>query len=218
MKMPFDPKHHHRRSIQLKRYDYSGPGSYFLTVCAQGKHCLFGEIRNGVMGLNEAGCMLTRWWIELPNKFPTVRADTLIAMPNHLHGILTILGVGLDGRTFASSAPTAASLPTVVQWFKTMTSNDYIRGVKERGWAPFHGRLWQRNYYEHVIRDGRSLEKIREYIDTNPLRWHLHKENLQCHGTDGFDTWLDAHKTAPFPGCTTSGAHIGAPLRDGCPP
>ena len=88
-------------------------------------------------------------------------------------------------------------LPKIVQWFKTMTTNEYIRGVKEMRWAPFSKRLWQRNYYEHIIRDEESLNHIREYILTNPIRWHLDKENPQRVGDDEFDLWLSTFEHKP---------------------
>ena len=110
-------------------------------------------------------------------------------MPNHVHGI--VLNVGTDpsigpGSDLAEQArlgceiehgQTGAPLQKVVQWFKTMTTNEYIRGVKDRAWAPFPGRLWQRNYYEHVIRDEGDLAAVREYIAYNPAKWGEDAEN-----------------------------------------
>jgi putative transposase len=84
-------------------------------------------------------------------------------------------------------AHTGAPLPTIVQWFKTMTTNEYIRMVKHAGWTPFQGRLWQRNYYEHIIRNERALERIRDYILTNPLHWHLDRENTHAIGINSLE-------------------------------
>lgn len=85
-------------------------------------------------------------------------------------------------------------LPEIVQWFKTMTTTEYIRGVKQHGWHPFPGKLWQRNYYEHVIRNEQSFHRIREYIATNPQRWQLDKENPWRRGADRFDLWLESFR------------------------
>jgi putative transposase len=83
-------------------------------------------------------------------------------------------------------------LGAVVQWFKTMTTNEYIRGVKQLGWPPFHATLWQRNYYEHIIRDEQSLDRIREYIDTNPQCWQLDRDNPASEGISEFYLWLES--------------------------
>jgi len=81
--------------------------------------------------------------------------------------------------------------PTIIQWFKTMTTNEYLRGVKTSGWAPFQGQLWQRNYYEHVIRDEESLNRIRQYIHDNPARWEFDHENPAATRLEPEDLWRD---------------------------
>ncbi len=156
----------HRRSIRLKGYDYANSGAYFLTIVTQGRACLFGEIVNAETRLNDAGSVIERWWFELNNKFRTVETDDFVIMPNHFHGIVVIADVGADlcVGPVGTGAHIGAPLPAIVQWFKTMTTNEYLRGVKTSGWAPFQGRLWQRNYYEHIIRDEESLNRIRQYI------------------------------------------------------
>ncbi len=204
--MTYDPeKHHHRRSIRLKGYDYSQAGAYFVTLCAQDRACLFGEVVDGEMRLNDAGRMVEKWWDQLNHKFSAVQTDEYIVMPNHFYGIVVIqfVGAGLCVRpnepdrtgdkgahtnqtgahTNQTGAHTGAPLPEIVQWFKTMTTNEYIRGVKQSGWPPFYGRLWQRNYYEHIIRNDESLNRIREYIINNPLQWALDRENPNIVGT-----------------------------------
>ena len=142
----------HRRSIRLKGYDYANTGAYFVTIVTQGRACLFGEIVNAESRLNDAGSLIERWWFELNNKFRTVETDDFVIMPNHCHGIVVIADVGADLRVGPDSegahigAPLqGAPLSAIVQWFKTMTTNEYLRGVKTSGWAPFQGRLWQRN-------------------------------------------------------------------------
>ena len=119
---------------------------------------------------NAAGRMVEEWWQELGRKFEAVDPDTFVVMPNHIHGIL--MNEGAD-----EGAHAGAPLPEIVQWFKTMTTNEYIQNVKERGWPRFKGRLWQRGYYERVIRDERELRQAREYIVGNPAKWSEDAEN-----------------------------------------
>lgn len=219
--MKYDPDIHHRRSIRLREYDYSSTGAYFVTICTQGRECLFGQVLDGTLHLNDAGRMVSEWWLKLPGKFPGVALNEYMIMPNHFHGIVMINDaetVGADPRVRPDVADpcvctyygkdvgadpcvcpdydmpenagghvgpekmgghTGPPLQRVVQWFKTMTTNAYICGVNEHGWPPFAGRLWQRNYYERVIRDERELAAARKYIVENPLKWHLDREHPQ---------------------------------------
>ena len=127
--------------------------------------------------------MVERWWLELSKKFPTIEIDQYVIMPNHLHGIIWVQYqkvVGADLRVcpdVTQGAHTGAPLPTIVQWFKTMTSNEYIRNVKSNGWPPFQGKLWQRNYYEHILRNENELIRTSEYILNNPARWAEDENN-----------------------------------------
>ena len=178
----YDPDKHDRRSIRLQGYDYSQPGVYFITICTQGRACLFGEIAEGEMRLDEAGKVVERWWKELAIKFPSVEVDDFVVMPNHFHGIVSVVGADLrvcPGEVVPSNggAHIGAPLPKIVQWFKTMTTNEYIRGVKRSGWMPFAGRLWQGNYYEHIIRNEGDLHRIRQYIVDNPAKWAEDPDN-----------------------------------------
>lgn len=189
--MSYDPDKHHRRSIRLKGYDYSQPADYFVTICVQRRECLFGQIANGEMLPNEVGRMIERWWAKLADKFPSIEKDVYVVMPNHFHGIVMIkrqdgppadVGAVLRGRPGPARMPGhphggAPALGDMMDWFKTMTTNDYIRGVKERGWTPFQRRLWQRGYYEHIVRGEQELDRIREYVATNPARWEQDREN-----------------------------------------
>jgi REP element-mobilizing transposase RayT len=168
--MQYDPDHHHRRSIRLQSYDYTQAGAYFLTISVQNNAAHFGTIRDEAMELNSAGEMIADWWLRLPSKFPSLSLDTFVVMPNHFHGIITLQGATTIAAEESGSKP-AVSLGQVVQWFKTMTTNAYIRAVHTQGWAPFERRLWQRNYYEHIIRDDADLARIRAYIANNPQQW-----------------------------------------------
>lgn len=234
-RMKRNPEIHYRRSIRLQGYDYSQPGMYFITICTQNRDCLFGEIIDGKMVLNDVGMMIEKWYGELPNKFPDIKCDHHIIMPNHIHFIIQIIdivnvgadlcvcpinktpefNVGADlcvcpdneigqthrfaptnisktgehmveadlcvcpdtmGEHMVRGEHTGSPLRKIIQWFKTMTTNEYIRRVKRDGWKPFDGKLWQRNYYEHIIRNEKELNQIREYILHNPLKWELDKE------------------------------------------
>lgn len=179
--MSYDPFKHHRRSIRLKDYDYSQAGAYFVTMCAQNRECLFGKITNGEMQLNDAGAMLVRWWNELSNKFPTFEPDASVVMPNHIHCIVVITeGDDNDGqpqRKDGQPHRVAPTLGDIIEWFKTMATNEYIRGVKQLGWKPFDKRVFQRNYYEHIIRNERELNAIRNYIQNNPAKWAADMDN-----------------------------------------
>jgi len=182
-----------RRSIRLTGYDYSEAGAYFVTACTQGRECLFGEVIEGEMKLNDTGRMIQTVWDELPGYYPGVDTDEFILMPNHIHGIIILTpNVGAGPRACLENdqgigqprgvAPTtrSLSLPDVIHRFKSLTTARYRHGVSQKGWLPFPGKLWQRNYYEHIIRDENDLSQIRQYIQENPLKWDLDPENPSC--------------------------------------
>lgn len=157
------------------------------------------------MVLNDSGKMVKQAWESLEAKFPEIIQGGFVIMPNHFHGIICIgcrgescirpplncqddvqnKGEHIDqGEHIVRGehkvrpyGTTAGSVGRVVQAFKSMTTNAYIRGVKQSGWSPFPGRLWQRNYYERVIRDEKEMANISEYIALNPIRWAEDKEN-----------------------------------------
>lgn len=153
-----------------------------MTVCTHGRQSLFGEIIQKEMRLNPAGEMIACWWRGLAGKFPAVRTDAFIAMPNHVHGLLAISNLPVGADLCVRPAPLVSpselpSLSHVVQWFKTMTTNEYLRRVKSDGWPRLQGKLWQRNYYEHIVRRSSSCDRIRQYILDNPGKWQLDAEN-----------------------------------------
>jgi len=121
--MKFDPDHHHRHSIRLNEYDYSQPGAYFVTIGTRNRECLFGNLVDGKMMLNDAGKMIEKWYFEIMNKFPDIQCDQYIIMPNHIHFI--IINVGTDLRVCPNDMGEHISspLPKIIQWFKTMTTN-----------------------------------------------------------------------------------------------
>jgi putative transposase len=173
--MKFDPQKHHRRSIRLKEYDYSQAGAYYVTIDVQNRECLFGEIVNYEMILNEAGEMVSEQWNALLERFPSIELDVYQVMPNHSHGIIVIIeNVDPQNIVVQNKKPT---LGDIIGAFKSITTHEYILGVDNKHWPQFYKRLWQRNYYEHVVRDEKDLNRIRDYIQSNPANWDEDEEN-----------------------------------------
>ncbi len=168
-----------RRSIRLKNYDYAQAGVYFVTVCANQKACLFGFIEDGIMVPNELGRMVKYCWDEIPSHFPNVSLDAFVTMPNHVHGILMI-NAGendysriVETKDFSPLRPLGASktLGSIIRGFKI--------GVSK--WAKNNTQIqtvWQRNYWEHIVRSEQQLSLIREYIQNNPMQWELDSLNV----------------------------------------
>jgi REP element-mobilizing transposase RayT len=172
--MPRNTYGHSRRSIRLKGYDYSQTGAYFITICAHKGLCVFGDIRNGVVQLNDFGRIVEREWLRTAKIRSNVELDVFVVMPNHFHGIISIVNDTSVGAT-RRVAPTTHSLTsnsigaTVGQFKSIVTKN-----IRKIG---FHSFKWQRNYYEYVIRNEDDLNEIREYIINNPRKWELDAEN-----------------------------------------
>ena len=166
-------KLHCRKSIRLKNYDYSSNGYYFVTICVQNREKLFGEIVGASLSgrPNNPDKIITKWLLELVNKFNDIKIDEYIIMPNHIHFIIKRTG----DHTGSTGDHTGSPLRDIIGWFKTMTTNEYIAGVKSGKFIPFKGRLWQRNYYEHIIRNYDDYINISEYIQNNPLKWEYDK-------------------------------------------
>ncbi|MXY43808.1 MAG: transposase [Dehalococcoidia bacterium] len=169
--------------MRLKAYDYSKAGAYFVTVVAQDRLCLFGDVIEDEMHVNRAGAMVSEVWRQLPSRFPTIELDAFVVMPNHVHGIVVLnlpVGVPLVGTLGDEDRATTRVAPTlgdVVGAYKSITTVRYTRGVKVGLWNAYQGRLWQRNYYEHVIRNESELNRAREYIVGNPALWVRDREN-----------------------------------------
>lgn len=199
--MPYDPMHHHRRSIRLLGYDYTQSGAYFITICSRDRACIFADIERGVVHLTAIGEIVGSCWEAIPDHFPPADLDAFVTMPNHLHGIVFLGAViesdaneqdmacrvppsarGMTGERFG--APVPGSIPTIVRSFKaavTKAINDAsgrdtaCRVLLERRLGPLSpGRfpsLWQANYHEHIIRNDHSLDLLRDYVFANPARW-----------------------------------------------
>jgi len=167
--MEIDSTRQNRRSIRLKGYDYSQDGMYFLTICAYQQECLFGAIVNGVMQLNELGRIVSEQWGAVSRRFPAVELDAFVVMPNHFHGILAIVE---DGATADDKRPTVGE---IVGAYKSLCIHHCLEWTKRNMPDRTLGKLWQRNYWEHVIRNESELNQIREYIHNNPAQWELDK-------------------------------------------
>ena len=163
--MNYNPEIHQRRATRLPGYDYSQQGAYFVTICAHNRECLFGDVGDGEIKLNNLGQLVYEEWLYTENIRPEVHLDGFVVMPNHLHGIIVILETGLN----ANQNPIV--LGDMLGAFKSISTNKYIEGVRQKGWKPFQKRFWQRDYYEHIIRNERALNAIRAYIMNNPANW-----------------------------------------------
>lgn len=169
-----------RRSIRLKEYDYSQAGGYFVTICTYGGKCLLGNVITGEMRLSQYGEITNKFWHKIASHFPNAKTDVFVVMPNHIHGIIFIT----DERRGGVSPPHHShqgeetsplrkrTLGQIIAYFKYQTTKQVNQILNTAGTS-----LWQRNYYEHVIRDEKDLKQIREYIIHNPLKWELDSEN-----------------------------------------
>lgn len=187
--MKYNPALHHRRSIRLGGYDYAHAGEYFLTVCTYGHECILAAIENEEVTVTEIGKIVKEEWLRTPAVRPNVQLDEFIVMPNHLHGIVIIkndIFVGANGNSpqrgkridmdppprktpFRSPSGTIGA---IVRGFKSAATKR-VNELQDTPGKP----LWQRDYYEHIVRDERDLERIREYIRLNPTRWPVDEEN-----------------------------------------
>lgn len=168
-----------RKETRLKHYDYRSNGYYFVTICAETREQIFGAIENDEIKLNDAGKMINLWWRKMFEKYNDISMDEYIIMPNHIHGIINIITgekMGYSGEKMVTGENMVSplrifnrygGLGQYVSWFKRMTTDKYIHHVKNDKWEPFNKRLWQRSYYDHIIRNEESLQKIREYIQNN---------------------------------------------------
>ncbi len=151
-----------RKSIRLKDYDYSQAGYYYVTINTYRKTYLFGHIKDEVIQNNIAGKMIERWYLEIESKYSNINYHEYVIMPNHVHFIIEIYNkTHPDGHI-------GPSLQTVIQWFKTMTTNEYINMVKQNIVPPFYKRLWQPSFHDRIIRDENDMIRIKEYIRNNP--------------------------------------------------
>lgn len=163
-KMPRDSRSHQRRSLRLQGYDYSQPGTYFVTMCVHKGECVLGEIFNGEVYLTDLGRVASEYWKFIPLHFPDVYIDTFVVMPNHVHAIINISGCR-GGVTPPLLTPT---LSQIIAYYKYQTTKQ-INQIRHQIGKSF----WQRSFYDHIVRNDEDLQRIRNYIVNNPLKWEL---------------------------------------------
>ncbi len=163
-----------RQKLRLRDYDYRQPGFYFVTLCVCNRMCLLGEVVDGAVRVSDAGECVEKVWSGLPGHYANVSLDSFVVMPNHVHGIIQLIDVGAGLVTGLKPATTGVThgLPEIVRAFKTFSARP-INSLRRMPCAP----VWQRNYYERVIRNEAELLRVREYIASNPLQWALDAEN-----------------------------------------
>lgn len=186
--MKFNPEIQRRRSIRLRERDYSAAGNYFLTICTRNRELILGIIENKNMILSPIGIIAERYWKNIPRHFPNVRLDEYCIMPNHIHGILIIEGavnVGVQYEiprnhieplhsvkshlhSFQHTVP--KSIGSIIRTYKTSVT----KRCKEIGFDEF---IWQRNFYDRIIRDDGELKRIQAYVRNNPASWEIDDEN-----------------------------------------
>ena len=179
-----------RKSLRLANYDYSQVGLYYITICVNQQLCLFGDVVDKKLQINDAGKMIARSFIEITKYYKGFDIDTYIVMPNHFHGIIVIndekFGALPRGHPFLKQwnydqntlILNNLSLGDVVGRFKSLTTHRYIKGVKDHQWIPFYEKLWQRNYHDHIIRNKKTLFAARRYIIDNPIHWEKKESNM----------------------------------------
>ncbi|MGP8049047.1 MAG: transposase [Desulfobaccales bacterium] len=196
------PNSPRRVSLRLLGFDYSKEGAYFVTIAVKRRQYLFGNIIDNEMNLNEFGKIVAASWDDLSSHFnPALKLDAFRVMPNHVHGIIIITREKGFGFPSGSSIETGGETPPLQKppaLGEILGYYKYQSAVRINALRNSVGTsVWQRGYYEHVIRDDRSLNRIREYIAGNPQRWHLDRENPQSRGKDGFDSWLASIQGRP---------------------
>jgi REP element-mobilizing transposase RayT len=167
-----------RKVIRLKNYDYSQSGLYFITICAQDKKCLFGYIINGKMFYNKIGNIVLTYLLEIPNHFPNVKIHDNIIMPNHLHFILEIDNyepTKIEDIKLIDTNAGGCYPPLQAPHINSRNVSSIIRGFKQGVFKQFKKSIFQRGFYEHIIRSDESLENIQGYIYNNPMNWELDK-------------------------------------------
>ncbi|MBR2103226.1 MAG: transposase [Prevotella sp.] len=162
-----------RKRMRLENFDYSTPGNYFITVIVQGRLNLFGDVIDGKLLLNQAGKTIENALLQITKWYQGVILTHYVVMPNHIHAILTITN---EEKIF---------LAEIMRKFKSYSTHQYIEGIRKEGWMNFNKRLWQHNYYEHIIRNQRAYDFIACYIENNPMKWNkdainpLHDEDKE---------------------------------------
>jgi len=168
--MSINPIPYNRRSVRLVGYDYSSPGAYFVTVVTYHRACMFGRVISEKMEINALGKIIQEYWVKLPDHFSDIETEPFVVMPNHIHGIITLHENDRRGTIYRAptlekfAQPIVGSIPTIIRTYKAAVSRNAKREL-----GLIH--IWQRNYYEHIIRNQSELASIAGYILTNPDHW-----------------------------------------------
>lgn len=175
----FDPDKHHRRSIRLKNYDYSGSGAYFVTLCTFDR----GYYLDDFPMLRD---IVENFWLNIPARYSNVWLDEYVIMPNHLHGIIMI-----DDSLQEPSQNSKPILGSIIGSFKSLCVNAWLKTINDQN-INARGKFWQDNYYEHVVRSEAELDRVREYILNNPEQWEMDRENRVNAGNTGtmLEKWM----------------------------
>jgi len=183
--MKYNPLIHHRRSIRLKGYDYSNAGAYFITICCEDRIHRFGKVSDNKMILNKSGIIAYNEWINLSDRFPNFELDVFQIMPNHMHSIIILSDVPVGATLTVAQEEdkinrvterVAPTISDIVGAYKSIVSNACLQLFKSHD--KIMGKLWQRNYHEHIIRDERAYNNISNYIINNPSKWDEDKFHL----------------------------------------
>ncbi|HET6273893.1 MAG TPA: transposase [Bacteroidota bacterium] len=169
-----------RNSLRLSGYDYSRPGGYFVTICTAGRRCILGKVVDGKVELSHVGKIVESCWRQISDHFPGIRVSVFQIMPNHVHGIIEIKedarrGVQLNaptGNRFSKISPKKGTLGVIVRTFKAAVLTGLRKAGKSTG-----DSIWQRSFYDHIIRDDVDHFFVNRYIELNPLLWYMDSDN-----------------------------------------
>ena len=191
----YDPRKHHRRSTRLKGYDYSSTGYYFVTICVRGGVCSLGDIVDGEMVYSDYGRIVMESWLWLADQYDYLSLDEWSIMPNHMHGIpvyhdsTSCRGGSRTALTRTAPIIKRKPLGRLVGAFKTVSTKQ-INDLRGTPGAPF----WQRDFWDHIIRNERALKIIREYIRNNPILWEADKLHPDAEINPFNKTWKRPQK------------------------
>jgi REP element-mobilizing transposase RayT len=181
-------------STRLKGYDYSSPGAYFITICTHQRSHIFGKIVGGEMELNIHGFVALDQFLHLHYYYEHIRVGTFVIMPNHVHAIIWIVEPGsYQNPGTSGKSRDRQPLTEIVRGYKTFSAKD-INEFRQKKGVP----VWQRGFYDHIIRNEHSLMRIRSYINNNPLTWEMDHENASKVVKDPFREWINNQAEQPI--------------------
>lgn len=179
-----------RKPTKMPNFDYGQAATWFVTICLRNMAELrFGEMREDRLMLNQAGTLIGEAWTANIERYPGASLDAFVVMPNHLHGIVLI---------GAEPVAPAANLNDIIATFKSVSTAEYGRGVREGMFPPYESSLWQRSYYDRIIRDEVDLERARAYIEGNPFRWIEKYQTAHLTPTEWLRVPIPTAKSSPI--------------------